>query len=142
MNSFNGAILLSIHHKHAERIYSGEKTLEIRKTAPKSGSYPCIIYMYETKNGGAGAVTGFFKCGAHIKTNAFGSGLFAAEGEAIRANIAERACLTTDELAEYANGGTIYGYVVSTPIRFPRPRPLADFGLTRAPQSWQYLSCP
>ena len=136
----NDKVMLSIHHKHAERIFSGLKLLEIRKTAP-SCSYPYIIYMYETKNSGAGAVVGFFKCCARIKTNAFGSGLReeSPEGHAARENIAVRACLTVDELIEYADGKDIYALEVSTPIRFPNPHPLSDFGLTRAPQSWQYM---
>ena len=136
----NDKVMLSIHHKHAERIFSGEKTLEIRKTAP-SCSYPYIIYMYETKDSGAGAVVGFFQCRARIKTNAFGSGLCenSPEGRAARENIAIRACLTMEELIEYANGKNIYALEISTPIRFSRPRPLSDFGLARAPQSWQYM---
>ena len=132
-------IMLSIHHKYAELIFSGAKTLEIRKTAP-SGGYPYIIYMYETKrDGGAGAVVGFFKCGAVIKTNAFGKALLYEQADGHRADIIARSCLTVEQLADYANGGDIRGIVVGTHIRFPRPRPLSDFGLTRAPQSWQYL---
>lgn len=135
----NDKIMLSIHHKYAELIFSGAKTLEIRKTAP-SGGYPYIIYMYETKrDGGAGAVVGFFKCGAVIKTNAFGKALFSELADGHRADIVARSCLDLDKLAAYANDGDICGLVVGTHIRFPRPRPLSDFGLTRAPQSWQYL---
>lgn len=135
----NNIILLSIHHEHAENIFSGAKDLEIRKTAP-SGGYPYIIYMYETKTrGGAGAIVGFFKCNCRLKTNAFGSGLHAQEGDALRAEFARRACLKEDELAAYANGSDIHGLVVSTPIRFPRPRPLSDFGIDRPPQSWQFM---
>ena len=132
----NNKVMLSIHHKYAELILIGQKTLEIRKTAPSDVSYPYTIYMYETKrDGGAGAVVGL------IKTNAFGGGLFGngTEENAARRIIAERACLTTDELTEYANGKSIYALSVSTPIRFPCPRPISNFGLTRAPQSWQYL---
>lgn len=136
-------ILLPIHHIHDERILSGEKDLEIRKTAPSGGNYPYIIYMYETKgHGGAGAVVGFFKCSCILKTNAFGSGLHASEGDAIRTEFMRRACLSLDELAAYARGDDLYGLVVSTPIRFPRPRPLSDFGIDRAPQSWCYLRSP
>lgn len=136
----NDKIMLSIHHKYAELIFGGKKTLEIRKTAPSGGSFPYIIYMYETKrDGGVGAVVGFFKCGAVIKTNAFGKALFSEQADRYRADIASRSCLTVEQLTSYANGNDIRGLVVGTPIRFPRPRPLSDFGLTRAPQSWQYL---
>ena len=132
-------IMLSIHHKYAELIFSGEKTIEIRKTAPSGGSFPYIIFMYETKRGGgAGAVVGFFKCGAIIKTNAF-SKKFSKEAETYKKETAERACLSVEELESYAGGGSIRGLTVETAIRFPQPRPLSDFGLSKAPQSWRYL---
>lgn len=132
-------IMLSIHHKYAELIFSGAKTLETRKTAPRcKGKY--IIYMYETKrDGGAGAVVGFFQSGITVITDGFGKSLNDGDYDKARADFARAACLTEDELVTYANGAMLYGLTVSTPIRFPRPRSLSDFGLTRAPQSWQYL---
>lgn len=135
----NNKVMLSIHHEYTELIFSGAKTLEIRKAAPRcTGKY--IIYMYETKrNGGAGAVVGFFQSGITVITNGFGTSLNDEDYDKARADFARAACLTEEELAEYANGATLYGLTVNTPIRFPRPRPLSDFGLTRAPQSWQYM---
>ena len=145
-------IMLSIHRIHAERIFSGEKTLEIRKTVP-SGT-PFIAYMYETKSGGgAGAVVGQFKCRTIIKTNAFGTVTFDEfdeevpywhdstlfEGQEYREYISERACLTLDELTEYANGGDIHALEISEVIRYPAAMPLSFFGINRAPQSWQYV---
>lgn len=139
----NDKIMQSIHHEHAENIFIGAKDYEIRKTAPSGGSYPYIIYMYETKrDGGAGAVVGFYMCRAIITTNAFGEALYKSntpEEAAVRQEIAKRACRTEEQLIEYADSGSIRIWVVSNPIRFPRPRPLSDFGLSRAPQSWQYL---
>ena len=40
----NNKIIQSIHHEHGENILNGVKRYEIRKTAPKSGSFPYIIY--------------------------------------------------------------------------------------------------
>ena len=132
-------VMLSIHRKYDELIFSGRKTLEIRKTAPRcKGKY--IIYMYETKrDGGAGAVVGFFQSGITVITDGFGKSLNDEDYDKARADFARAACLTEDELITYANGATLYGLTVNTPIRFPHPRPLSDFGLTRAPQSWQDL---
>lgn len=148
----NNKIIQSIHHEHGENILNGVKRYEIRKTAPKSGSFPYIIYLYETErpyrdadntlHPGAGAVIGFYICKAIIKTNAFGAALYKSntpEEAATRNRIAYTACLTEKQLTEYAGGKDISVYVVSNPIRFPKPRPLSGFGLTRAPQSWQYL---
>ena len=148
----NNKIIQSIHHEHGENILNGIKRYEIRKTAPKSGNFPYIIYLYETRHPykgsggvlfpGEGAVIGFYVCKAIIKTNAFGAALYKSntpEEAAARNRIAYTACLTEKQLTEYAGGKDISVYVVSNPVRFPKPRPLSDFGLTRAPQSWQYL---
>lgn len=148
----NNKIMLSIHHEHSELIYSGKKTLEIRKNAPRRKSWGGGIYdtifLYETKQPyrgtdgllypGEGAVTGFFLCKAYEATNAFTSHDFYKKEE-IRNSFILQSCLTEDKLEKYAQDSTIYGWKVNTPIRFPHPIPLSDFGLTRAPQSWQYL---
>ena len=73
----NNKIIQSIHHEHGENILNGVKRYEIRKTAPKSGNFPYIIYLYETErpyrgadntlHPGAGAVIGFYICKAIIK---------------------------------------------------------------------------
>ena len=145
-------IIQSIHHEHAENIFIGAKGYEMRKTAPKGGNFPYIIYLYETQHlykgaggvlfPGAGAVVGFYTCNAIIKTNAFGAALHKSntpEEAAARAEIANRACLTEEQLAAYAGGKDVYAYVVSTPTRFSKPRPLSDFGISRPPQSWQFI---
>lgn len=41
------AVLMSIKHKWCEKIFSGEKTIEVRKTAPKET--PFKVYVYCTK---------------------------------------------------------------------------------------------
>lgn len=42
------AILMSIHPKWAEKIFDGEKTIEVRKTSPKLKT-PFKVYVYCTK---------------------------------------------------------------------------------------------
>lgn len=137
----NDKIILPIYHEYAELILSGKKRLEIRKTVPRNICYPCTVYLYETKaHGGEGAVVGFFNCKGIIRTNAFKQQFSDTEViKAYRQDISERACLTEQQLSDYAGNGMIHGLVVNTPIRFPRPRSLSDFGLSRAPQSWQYV---
>lgn len=44
------AILMSIKPKWCEKIFSGEKTVEVRKTAPKP-ELPFKVYVYCTKSG-------------------------------------------------------------------------------------------
>lgn len=42
------AVLTSIHQKWCEKIFNGEKTIEVRKTAPKLET-PFTVYVYCTK---------------------------------------------------------------------------------------------
>ncbi len=131
-------IIIAIHKIHSDKIFDETKKLEIRKRAPKNIRYPYTALVYETKNGGgAGAVVGVFSCGATIKTNVFAT--LGGEGEAYRADIARRACLSVDELCNYANGADIYGLVIDKVERFSEPRRLSEYGLKRPPQSWQHL---
>lgn len=44
------SILLSIKPKYVELIASGQKTIEVRKTAPQEVPFKC--YIYESRNGG------------------------------------------------------------------------------------------
>lgn len=50
------SILISIRPKWCEKIISGEKTIEVRKTAPKEVPFKAYIYATRPKN--------FYKCGA------------------------------------------------------------------------------
>jgi len=130
-------VLFSIHREHNEKIFSGDKLLEIRKTAP-SCDYPYTGWIYEPKKGGGvGAIVGYFTCEFRIKTNVFAVEDPAAER--YKAYLADRACLSTDQMQAYADGGTIYALGVSKAVRLPFPLPLSDLGIKRAPQSWQYL---
>lgn len=54
------AVLLSIHPKWAQKIYSGEKTIEWRKSFPfKKWHGEMKVYLYETKP--VCKITGCFK---------------------------------------------------------------------------------
>ena len=99
---------------------------------------PVSFAAGDGSGGGAGAVVGFFSCGAYEATNAFTLHDFKGKEE-LRRSFITRSCLTEDELVAYAQDSAIYGWRVNMVVRFPKPRPLSDFGLTRAPQSWQYL---
>ena len=49
------------------------------------------------------------------------------------------ACMSLAELEKYANGGKVYGWHISSPIWYRDAKPLSAFGLSRPPQSWQYI---
>lgn len=160
------AVLISVQPEHAENVLDGFKTYEIRKILP-SCSFPYILYIYETKKiyrtrqgikfPGAGAVVGYAIIGAHIRTNIFSPeveklhfrGFSATENynphispESVLSyqnHILENACITRDELIKYANLESVSALVVHERKRYKKPLPLSRFGLSRPPQSWQYL---
>ena len=129
-------ILLSIRKTWADAILSGKKLLEIRKCVPsyntntgKRADYPLRVVMYETKKqGGTGAVVGFFDCPGYIGT--------ADEADE---RLAKLSCLTIEQLEEYRDGSWLYGWKVQNPRRLPEPVPLEAMHLGGPPQSWRWL---
>lgn len=135
------SILMSIQPKWVEKIISGEKTIEVRKTAPKE--VPFKVYMYETKGKiksrtkffvpkpygnnvvenfyayeGKGKVIGEFICNA-VESIPVDSEAFTA--------ISKPSCLTTDELIEYCSGKDMYGLHITDLKVYDRPKKLSDF---------------
>jgi predicted transcriptional regulator len=49
------------------------------------------------------------------------------------------ACLTPEALGDYCDGCDLYGWHISDLAVFDELKTLSDFGLTRPPQSWQYV---
>ena len=43
---------------------------------------------------------------------------------------------------KYAGGKLLYGWIVGEAEEYETPSPLAEFGLTRPPMSWQYIEIP
>ena len=121
-------ILMSIHHKWAQLIYSGEKTLELRKTAPKGFEKGEIkVYLYETD---LKSITGV------ISVN------FCHEITEITPKIVENSCLSHEEIEQYkAKGrGKLYGWEICGVDEYgPDWLYPEDLYIKRAPQSWQFV---
>lgn len=132
------AVLLSIHPKWAEKIYSGEKAVEWRKTFPTEAEPGTPVLIYETSP--VCMVTGLFywvsKEALIIREPDF-------EGQEINPTakrIIEAGCVLLDDLKKYQGAkGVIFGWECRCKMKFSEPRPLSDYGLKRAPQSWQYV---
>ena len=91
---------MSIHHKWAELIYSGEKTVELRKTAPKALDGDDLkVYLYETD---LKSITGV------IYVN------FCHEITEITPKIVENSCVPLEEIEQYkAKGkGKLYAWEI------------------------------
>lgn len=122
-------IIMSIHPKWAEKIYNGEKRVEWRKTRPKLEG-KTRVYIYETSP--INKVTGFFTI-----LDVFGFDSNHGISFAV-----EKGCVPIDDLKKYQGDSMcIFAWEIKygSVVNFNQPKTLADFGLNRPPQSWQYL---
>ena len=151
------AVLISIRPMWSQKIMTGQKTVEVRKTRPKMNP-PFKCYIYRSVQGG---VIGEFVCD-HIFERIVRVG---ASCEAPKYCICDwnmyctpldtllaDACLTKDELEKYLDGGVGYGWHISNLKIYNHPRDLWEFTglretkfgaepvpITRPPQSWRYV---
>ena len=133
------AVLISIRPKWCEKIISGEKTIEVRKTRPKMDT-PFKCYIYKCGNG---KVVGEFLCDQIININGAGR---------IPSDAARPTCLEPAELHQYLGAATGFGWHISNLRIYDHPRDLWEFTglrqtkfglapgpITRPPQSWRYV---
>ena len=157
------AVLMSIRPKWCEKIFNGEKAIEVRKTAPKLET-PFTVYVYQTKYKfekgdsrlvvdamneitAGGKVIGSFICDTFVFDKTYGKDvLFNAA-----------ACLSQEEAEKYSNLQMLYGWHITEPKLFDKPRELSEFYMlcklidrtddfcegkrliVRPPQSWCYV---
>lgn len=143
------AVVLSIRPKWCEKIISGEKTIEVRKTRPKQNP-PFKCYIYCTKGRpdlnipisqerlmrdyletgsmkslncplGNGKLIGEFTCSS--VTNLFSNSRFWLDEDDIL-----HTCLSVAEMRKYANGANgLYGWHISNIRIYDTPRELSEF---------------
>nr|DAG39426.1 MAG TPA: hypothetical protein [Caudoviricetes sp.] len=158
------AVLISIRPKWCEKIASGEKTIEVRKTRPKLET-PFKCYIYETrgfveKDGImtfklGGTVIGEFTCDGiyKLETRSPGESYFVAgEGKPTTNRVARESCLGLADMHRYLQSKTGYGWHISGLEIYDKPRELsaftglrdtrfgvAPYEIKRAPQNWCYV---
>ena len=120
------AVMLSIRPKWCEKIASGEKTIEVRKTRPKLET-PFKCYIYETqgwveKDGImefrlGGRVIGEFICDRIYEL---------APLNHAPDDVEQQACLTREEIVRYLKG-IGYGWHISDLRIYHQPRELTEF---------------
>ena len=124
-------LLLSIKPKYAKKIYTGEKTVELRKTKPDIG-YGDTIFGYETSP--VKAITGFFIVDYILQTEYPLGSLDLA---------IKKGCVTKDEFYKYAEWAK---KLVLIFIKDSRKIPAIPLDKLRkelninAPQSYRYLT--
>lgn len=132
------AVLISIRPMWSQKIMSGQKTVEVRKTRPKMNP-PFKCYIYKCGNG---KVIGEFQCDEIIEDRTYGH-----NEEFYRA-----ACMSAYDAAAYAMQSPMYGWHISDLRVYDHPRDLWEFTglrqtrfgwepvpITRPPQSWRYV---
>ena len=163
------AIMLSIRPKWCEKIASGEKTIEVRKTRLKLDT-PFKVYIYCTQSGVAlgawgkhGKVIGEFTCDRIDRLAPANEpyGIYDIDDDYVL-----QTCLENGALWDYGHGTSLYGWHISDLKIYDKPRELrefkksnrdcfyADLGLAkrdcpdcknsgcfleRPPQSWYYM---
>lgn len=164
------AILISTHPEGVAKTLNGEKSIEIRRYAPKC-DLPIEVYIYCTtlqrKHGVWNA------CLKHAFDGVWRVGNFLGSNENEPVNgkvvakftlrkveeerpffhwcIEKETCLTRDEVLDYLDskdrnnwnpkrqGGKVYAWHISDLVIFDKPKDVSEFGLKKAPQSWQYV---
>ena len=143
------AVMLSIRPKWVEKIASGEKTIEVRKTRPKLDTpFKCYIYCTLPKYPhedfiatnypmpqfyGGGKVIGEFTCDRIYKIDKDSTDfLFKAGGLSVYKQAAEEKCglcvaMTDDELHGYLGHCQGYGWHISSLKIYDAPKKLGEF---------------
>lgn len=140
------SVLISIKPQWCEKIASGRKTIEVRKSAPKETPFKCYIYATKPKK--------FYKCGA-ISTSdellwlangkvEIGDGFkFWADGDEYQGLngrvIGEFICDKVEEIIPDYNPVTekfFYGYVIDTTPTCLSEEELQNYGRNKPLYGW------
>lgn len=133
------SILISIRPQCVEKIARGEKTIEVRKTAPQE--VPFKAYIYCTKEKKQDDIIWAGVCGDRGKWNGRVIGEFICDKvERLEEHIEqgglyyilsdtfnEQAQLDNWELHDYGKGKTLYGWHISDLKIYDRPKELSEF---------------
>ena len=120
-------VILSIKPKWAEKIYSGEKTIEFRRVIPKCIQPGNEIYinvnLYESAP--VSRITG--ECVMLVQS-------FSPDGK-FSDDILKKGCITEQELSEYSRGRGVYALAVMAVVKWNVP----VRNTKRAPQNFSYV---
>lgn len=151
-------ILISIRPEWCEKIRSGEKKTELRRSKPTLPTpFKCYIYCTKPKREsdsfwivnkpregateerfyGNGSIIGEFIC------NDIGQFELLENGN-IRdwhSSGADLSCVAYEDAAEYIKKkGEGYAWHISDLVIYDKPKELTELGVNRAPQSWRYIT--
>jgi predicted transcriptional regulator len=125
------AVMISIRPEWCEKIASGEKTVEVRKTRPKIEP-PFKCYIYCTVGDGAkgdilpnsgvtcGKVIGEFVCHWIRRESEVALGL-------VDVVLAKTSCMGYRQIMDYADGGDLHTWNISDLVIYDKPKRLSEF---------------
>ena len=136
------SVLISIQPKWCEKIVKGEKTIEVRKTAPKEVPFKAYIYctkgkdgyewLYRVDNNGYGKaqswhgkVIGEFVCDKieKLEEHIEEGGLYYT----LKSDFNEEAQLDNWQLRDYGKGKPLYAWHISDLHIYNKPKELSEF---------------
>ena len=151
------SVLISIQPKWVEKIASGQKTIEVRKTRPKLKT-PFKVYIYCSKykyhyiydlrqstNGEFSLSLTHYNKTSLIPQNYWNGkvigeficdevkyisptyGYVDARCEGGSGYILDKCCLTAKQFVDYGDGKTLYGWHISNLVIYDKPKELFDF---------------
>lgn len=149
------SVMLSIQPKWVEKIASGKKTVEVRKTAPKlEPPFKCYIYCTKHPKGlitvnRQNEVCNCKVVGEFVCDKIFDICIEISKPDDLPGYPFPCTGLTDKEILQYlGNGKTGYGWHISDLVIYEEPKPLSEFVLAntqhychlqRPPQSWCYV---
>lgn len=124
------AVMLSIRPKWVEKIVSGEKTIEVRKTKPNLPT-PFKVYIYCSQGNDArrlrgswGKVIGEFTCDRIDRLAPANEpyGIYDIDDDYVL-----QTCLENGALWDYGHGTPLYGWHISDLRIYDTPKELSEF---------------
>lgn len=134
------SVMISIRPEWVEKILSGAKTVEVRKTVPKIATpFKCYIYCTQPKPGKSHQYDAFglngkpVECGGTVvaeficdKVECFDVPYPAFQNKMDK-SILEQSCLTYYQLHRYAYHDKLYAWHISDLKVYDEPKELTDF---------------
>lgn len=131
------SVLISIRPQWCEKIARGKKTIEVRKTAPKEVPFKAYIYCTYGKDkenymlGKRGKVIGEFVCDKvdEYEPQVILCAYYEVNGAYVKENLRYNSgtCLSYEDMANYSNGKTLYGWHISDLKIYDKPKELSEF---------------
>lgn len=143
------AVMISIQPKWVEKIASGEKTIEVRKTRPKIDTpFKCYIYctkdkqraffteqVFDGEKGkwaiphlGNGKVIGHFVCdNIYPIKNQYSDFVVTNATQGETNEIARQSCLDYDDMIGYFGDKDGYAWHISNLVIYDEPKELSEF---------------